>query len=201
MENLNIFIFFFIFYKINFLPLSFTKGFLTDNFSIKRRKKGIISFNLCDLFYSDIFYNKIIDFITTGNVYYVVARINYGKRQVVFTKTQVALDFRDGDISNIYSTHDVICDQLKYTFEDYNITEDQVNNIDVICNYLDIKFLSDLSYYTNNYELSKQVKTFLDKQVEYFPIEISDNTLGKPLNDVTIKDGKVDSVKVKHKGQ
>lgn len=79
------------------------------------------------------------------------------------------------------------------------ISNDDINSIDILLKILDINFLSDLYY--DNFQLSQEIRSYLDKQVSYFPLDIQDNTLGKPLENITVKEGNVTSVKFTHKNK
>lgn len=60
---------------------------------------------------------------------------------------------------------------------------------------MDKKILSDLTY--NPKTVFESTNKILECQVNYFPLETSEAILGKPLNDLTVENGKVSSLKVK----
>jgi len=181
---------------------------LTESARLKytqfRKNHGFLTFNLDDLSSLERFSNKIKTFVKQGNVYYVVAKVNYNTTDAdtekinenldVFTPNQLAFDLRqtdsyDDEVRALYQDPD---SQLNNLIAKYGFDINSIYYIQLMFRILDIKILTDM-YYNPAPQIEPITKLLLDKQIRFFPLNncpsIESKVLGDPISDLTIYNG------------
>lgn len=204
----------------NFSKLRINNVILKSNFSLfrqdndlkylfKTKKYALVTFDLTDIFILDFFKEKVYSFIEHGTMYYIIAKVNYFldtsearnkgdiDDSIVFTPKQIQLDFSKGDEAEILSLYKDLVSQLQYLLNKYNISEQEVNYIQLFVKKVDQEVVNDLKYNPQGPGITDSTRKILETKVNYFPFETDEKLLGKPLSNFIVDDGKIASLDIK----
>lgn len=156
----------------------------------------LLHLHLIELDYSDVFRDTVIKRVPIGFVYNVFIKVRYDNDKFFMAGSQLGFNYTSNeDIDNLQSE---VNQRLEEHFKDYNLIDDNVNYVQLRMKSLDIKLLSEFSLDKPYYEPKSQVNATHNKL--NIPIFVNDDSLGKPLEIVTV-DNIIINIILKHKGK
>lgn len=170
----------------------------------KRWKPVTVSFS-----YRDLLSRNVLDLIKNkieqGYCYICIIGVSYGvddKYRMVGCNFAFKFDDKD-NTNNLNHLYDHIYQSIDFFLttkpSGQEIVEGDINYFEIRFRRVDSKFLTDLRI--DSAFLSEQDKNrdIFKKQINYFPLTIDIEALGKPISNITINNGTVTSLIVKIK--
>lgn len=159
---------------------------LAAKFQTKKQKPFRISLHVVQFYNWDLFINKILPTLKSGGKYTILIRLKYSDTFFKMAGQQYAMVFDHMEKLKVFHKEGIVA--LNSLIERYDISENHINDIQLIISEVNTKFLSDYAFDESYLEMSKSNTKIIKNQIKLFPISDANKVLGKPIEREIVND-------------